>query len=191
MGIRVTHTGQAPTRAWDRQAMAFLADAAKGAVIARTFYQGIGEDGAPLAPYSTRPMTVTFASPLARRLKPKGGEPAWGRGHPRRLGPRKWKVVGRYYKGGYAQFKSESRKGPRNAEVDLVLSGTLMRPLRVKRVTLDSATIGISGRALAYGGAVDARRPFMGLGPADEETMQVAFETAVNAAARRSARGAG
>ena len=82
-------------------------------------------------------------------------------------------------------------KGPRNAEVDLVLSGTLMRSIRVKRVNLDSAIIGATGGALTYAGAVDARRPFMGLGPADEETMQVAFETAVNAAARRSARGAG
>lgn len=196
MGITVTRTGTFPTRAWDRQAMAMLADGARSVMVTRTFYDGRGEDGTPLAPYSTRPMTVSYKSPTARRLKPKGGEPAYGRGHPRRLirngrapAGRGWVVVGRYYEGGYAQYKQDSRKGPRNAEVDLTLSGTLLRSIRVKRVGETSATIGATGAALAYAGAVDARRPFFGLSAEDREALDLVFSEAMAAAAERSARG--
>ena len=206
MGIVVKRTGSAPTQVWDRQAMARFANGVKGIVEVRTFQNGIGQSGEPLKPYSTTPIKVYYRSQRgdtsvrpARntgiRLKPKGGLPFfWVRGPRRADGTydRKYigKEAGRFYPGGYGQYKRESRKGPRNAEVDLVLSGTMAREFGVKRVGETEALIGVSGASVTYAGFVDAARPFMGLGPADEELALGEFEAAIDGAVKRSTRNA-
>lgn len=168
-----------PTQLGGVQLMEVLGKAVQAEIVQRTFQQGIGEDGRPLAPYSDRPITIAFGSETAQRLSPKGGAPAYGRGHPRRLltpggtAPRGagWKVIGRYYVGGYGAFKLASRRGLVNklgasgASPDLVLSGQLARSFRVVAADSQRVTIAITGAALEYGPATDARRPWIGLSP--------------------------
>lgn len=204
MGVKVTRPTQAfPSKCWDVRAMTQLAKAAQAAIVERTFHRGVGDNDRPLAPYSDKPRSISFASDTGRRLKPKGGLPAYGRGHPRKLlgasgrAPRGsgWTIVGRYYPGGYAEYKRASRKGLTNGmgatgvEVNLTLSGQLSRSLRVIRVSRTAATIGLTGAARAYGSHVDAARPFLGLSPQDGVDLEPAFSDIMAAAMERGARG--
>lgn len=168
-----------PTQLGGVRLMEIIGKAVQTEIVERTFQQGLGEDGRPMAAYSTRPMTVSFGSETASRLSPKGGAPAYGRGHPRRMltaggrAPRGsgWTITGRYYVGGYGAFKLASRKGLANklgatgASPDLVLSGQLARSFRVVAADSTRVTIAITGSALEYGPATDARRPWIGLSP--------------------------
>lgn len=84
MSLRVIHTGErTPEFNWTAKHMRQFAVLMRSHLVRRTFDLGIGMDGQPLAKYSTRPITVSFESDLARRLKPKGGLPAYGRGRAR------------------------------------------------------------------------------------------------------------
>lgn len=65
---------------WDDKAIAQVALAAVAAVVERTFHKGLGDNDEPMQPYSTRPITIAFESDTGRRLKPKGGLPAYGVG---------------------------------------------------------------------------------------------------------------
>lgn len=202
MSIKVRPLGTVPTSVWDVQAMEALAVSVRGIIVERTQVRGIGEDGNPLAPYSTRPITISFASDTAARLKPKGGNPAYGRGHPRRLltasgrAPRGagWVITGRYYPGGYAEYKRSSRLGLTSRSgragvlVDLTLSGQMMREFRVRKTTRLSAIIGLTGEAAIYGSQVNAARPWIGLAESDAPAVDASFGAIVADAMRRGER---
>lgn len=201
MGVKVSITGSIATQAWDAQAMAALASTVLAAVTERTFDRGIGEDGTGHKAYSTRPLKMYKRSDTARRMSPKGGASfAWVRG-PRLPGGGcdKSKIGqegGRFYGGGYAEYKRASRKGLTNrsgatgVEVNLTLSGQLSRSLRVIRASRTAATIGITGAARLYGSHVDAARPFLGLSPQDGADLEPHFSDIMAAAMERGARGA-
>jgi len=81
VNLRVIHTGEGtPQFAWTAEHMRKLALAMRAHLVRRTFDLGIGADGKPMKPYSTRPITIAFDSETGRRLKPKGGQPAYGAG---------------------------------------------------------------------------------------------------------------
>ena len=81
MSLRVIHTGEGtPQFNWTAEHMRKLALAMRAHLVRRTFDLGIGQDGKPHKPYSTRPITIAFDSETGRRLKPKGGQPAYGAG---------------------------------------------------------------------------------------------------------------
>lgn len=204
MGVKVTRPAHTfPLKCWDVQAMTQLAKAAQAAIVERTFHRGVGADDQPLAAYSDNPRSISFKSDTGRRLKPKGGLPAYGRGHPRKLlgasgrAPRGsgWTVVGRHYPGGYAEYKRSSRRGIVNgigaggAPVDLVLSGQLSRSLEIVAVSQARATIAIKGAALEYGPATDARRPWLAHSPRDVRDLEEgALPAIIDAALRRGSR---
>jgi phage gpG-like protein len=196
MGFKVTTTGALPTRPWDQQAMREFATAAHGQLVERTFSQGLGESGQKHAAYSTRPCKIYDRSQTGRRLKAKGGVSfVWVRG-PRRSssktgarGHDRTKIgqhAGMFYSGGYAAYKHASRKGATGIAVDLTLSGTLARSLRVGNVRRLTAIIGLQGAARQYGPHVDANRPFLGFGPADQKDLSEALNISTLGALERS-----
>ncbi|MDP3908851.1 MAG: hypothetical protein Q8Q14_00530 [Gemmatimonadales bacterium] len=171
VGIRIEGTRLDDITLWDEQAMAAVTAWSVEIIVNRTTRLGIGADGEPLAAYATKAMTVGLRSETAIRLKPKGGKPAYGPGRPRRLlsasgrppAGKSWPITGRYYDGGYREYKQASRKGNiRSAEVDLVLSGQLMRSIDAVQVTAEQGTVSIRGPAREYGPAVNEDRPFLG-----------------------------
>lgn len=202
ISIRRTGTG-VPREVWDDKAMAQVALAALGAVTERTFSRGLGDDDKALAPYSKRPVTISFESDTGQRLAPKGGLPAYGRGRPRRLlssgglAPRGkgWTITGRHYPGGYGEYKRSSRKGLTNRQgasgvtPDLVLSGNLSRSVSILRTSRYAAVIGFKGSALEYGPATDAARPWFAHSPEDLRDIDETVTLAVESAMKRSARG--
>jgi hypothetical protein len=189
MTITVRPLGTVPTSVWDVQAMEALAVAVRGIIVERTQNRGIGEDGNPLKRYSTRPLTIEFDSDTGRRLHPKGGKPAYGRSaNGRRV------IVGRYYPGGYAEYKRSSRlkliskSGRAGVSVDLTLSGQMMEEFRVRKTTLLSALIGLTGEAAIYGAEVNAARPWIGLADSDAPAVEASFDAIVADAMRRGER---
>lgn len=169
-----------PAGIWDARAMRQYALAVHAAIVERTFQRGVGQDDRDLRRYSTRPTTIPFASETAKRLTPKGGEPAYGPGRPRKLlvsgrppNGKKWPQTGRHYPGGYAQYKRESRRGMRNRDgavgvlVDLTLSGQMRRSFRIVWVSRTEAAISLTGQPLEYGPQTDRARPWIGLSPTD------------------------
>lgn len=118
-----------------------------------------GADGEPLRAYSTRRLYVRLGSETARRLAPKGGVPIKGEGG---------EVTSVRYDGGYAQYKRESRRGRiASGEVDLTLSGQMLREIRPTVVQETVVEVEHTGGSAVYGPAVDAKRPHMALA-ADE-----------------------
>jgi len=206
MSITIRRTGQpVPRDVWDDRAMAQVALAALAAVTERTFSRGLGDDDKPLKAYSTRPVTISFESDTGQRLAPKGGLPAYGRGHPRRLlvngnAPRGkgWNITGRHYPGGYAEYKRSSRRGLTNrmgtagTSPDLVLSGNLARSVAILRSSRYGAVIGFKGSALTYGPATDETRPWFAHSPEDlqdlDETVTAVVQDAMTRSARRGTR---
>lgn len=159
---------------WTEADSAAIGEASVGIMIARV-YEGQGADGEPFAPYSTRPMTVSLGSETALRLAPKGGQP---------VKDKTGKVTGIRYPGGYRQYKHESRRrGLRagTAEVDLTLSGQLMRSLRVVMADETSAVVGVTGAPQEYAEAVDAKRPFLGLTAAEAQELEDEVVARINA----------
>lgn len=179
MNVKMTRTVSgppAPASLFTAQDMATIGTLSASQTVSRTFNRGLGLDDAPHARYSTRALKVYSRSPTGRALVPKGGEPfPWVRGPRRRTGgydaSRIGDEAGKKYSGGYSQYKRESRKGVtgRGVEVDLVLTGDLSRQVGLIRSSATEALVGVKGSARAYAGAVDARRPFMGLSPKDQD----------------------
>jgi hypothetical protein len=199
VSVTVKRSGaRTPLALWDELATRQLGAVVAAAIVERTFHRGQGDDDGALAPYSTRATSVSFDSDTGRRLKPKGGLPAYGRGHPRRLisaggrAPKGWTVTGRHYPGGYAQYKRDSRRGLTNklgasgAAVDLVLSGELARSIRVRTASRYAVIVGITGAALRYGPGTDARRPWLDISPQDARDIDAALPSIVQGAADRS-----
>jgi hypothetical protein len=186
--------------------MSQVAHAALAAVVERTFSRGLGDDDKPMKAYSTRPTTISFASDTGRRLTPKGGLPAYGRGRPRKMltatGRARrgsgWVITGRHYEGGYAEYKRSSRRGLTNrlgatgSNPDLVLSGRLSRSVAILRTSRFAAAIGLKGEAAVYGPATDEARPWFAHSPEDlrdlDDTVIAVVESAMTRSARLGAR---
>lgn len=120
--------------------------------------EGIDANGKAFKEYSQKTLYVSFKG---ARLKPKGGRKT-----------KSGKSI--YYKGGYQQYKHESRRRNKNAdsaEVDLVLSGQLMNNLVVKEATPQGFRIGLTEHVSSYGYHVNAKREFLGLTPKDVEIL--------------------
>ncbi len=196
MGVEIRTTGALPTRCWDVQASREVGLSVRTIVVNRTFRQGRGLSDAPHKPYSTRPMTVAMGNGGGTRLAPKGGKPAYGRGHPRRLLTAKgnarkaqgWQITGRYYEGGYAEYKASSRKGrgadpnpsgaPKlptspggTAAVDLILTGRMERGFQLLDWSVDRVVVGIdpASESASYAPHTHAARAWIGLSPADQK----------------------
>lgn len=184
MGVRMITSGALPTRIWDLQASKELGQVARATIVTRTFTKGLGLNDAAHRAYSPKgPITISFVSETARRLKPKGGLPAYGRGHPRRLLTKTgrstkasgWKITGRRYEN-YGAYKASSKKtGTGQAAVDLTLSGQLQREFVVKTTELARVEIGLTGEATVYGTHVHAARPWIGISPADQKVISAAL----------------
>lgn len=177
MGVKVRTSGPPiPSARWTVEDMRILAAATHAAVSERTFSRGRGVDDRPFRGYSEEPLKLYARSSTGRALAPKGGTPfPWVRGPKRRTGgydaSRIGQEAGRFYPGGYRQYKKSSRvgfvssTGRGGVEVDLTLSGRMSRGFRVLRVSRFSAIIGLSGASRTYGAHVDADRPFLGTSP--------------------------
>ena len=130
-------------------------------LIRRRTTNGIDANGDPFRGYSTTPTYIS------RRAfpRPRGGIP-------------KPKTV--YYKGGYRQYKKESRQpgtvGTRQnskaskptAEVDLTRTGLMLNSLKVVDHYAQGFTIRVTGKASNYAHHVDNLRHFMGLAEDDK-----------------------
>lgn len=177
MPVKVRTSGPPiPSARWTVEDMRTFAAAAHAAVSVRTFNEGRGVDDRLFRRYSKRPLKLYARSSTGRALAPKGGMPfPWVKGPKQRAGgydaSRIGQEAGRYYEGGYREFKRASRvgfvssTGRIGAEVDLILSGRMARGFRVLRVSQFSAAIGLTGEARDYGAHVDADRPFLDTSP--------------------------
>lgn len=189
MSIEATHNFGAtwPSFVWDLTAMRDVAEALRTSLIQRTFFEGLDVDDNGMKAYSTKPVVIYRNSETARRLKPKGGTPWKGQ-----RGPNKGKVVGRFYKGGYAQYKEESRKGlkpGKSVEVDLILSGQLSRSIAVQAISKTGVTITPRGAAVAYAAATHAKRNWWGISQRNYADLQAALPEIIGACINRAVRG--
>lgn len=147
----------------DRTTMAALGQLATATINLR-IRDGQSTEGKRFKPYSTRKITIRLDSGTAARLKPKGG----------RLSRSGDSMV---FDGGYAEYKKLSRKGGIvGHEVDLTLSGSMLRRLGVKSTTKDSVEVGVSHESATYAGAVDKERPFLSI--SERELDELADEIA-------------
>lgn len=159
---------------WTEADSAAVAEAVVATIIGR-IYQGQGADGEPFAPYSTRPTTISLGSETAMRLTPKGGQP---------VKDKTGKVTGVRYPNGYAQYKHESRRRSARAgtaEVDLTLSGQLVRSIRVVTADESTAVVGVTGAPQEYADALDSKRPFLGLTAAEAADIEEEVVARINA----------
>lgn len=187
MGVKVKiDLSRFPARLVDEAAMKDIAEQLRASIVQRAFFEGLDVKDTRFDDYSEKPRVVYYRSETGRRLKPKGGVEWIGR-----RGPRKGEAVGRYYEGGYRQFKAESRKGltESSVEVDLILSGQLSRSLRVVRTTSTQARIEVRGGATAYAQGVNQKREWLGVSPRNVEDLNAVLPEIVAAAASRSTAG--
>ncbi len=135
--------------------------------------RSMGADGEPFRRYSTRRMYVRLGSETARRLAPKGGVPVKGKDGT---------VISVRYDGGYAQYKRESRRGNiATGEVDLTLSGQMLREIRPTVVTETLVEVDHTGGSAVYGPGVDAKRPHMALAKDEVPKLDRLIESIVDA----------
>ena len=189
MSIQATHNFGAtwPSFVWDLTAMRDVAEVLRTSLVQRTFFEGLDVNDNGLKAYSTKPVVIYNNSETARRLKPKGGTPWKGQ-----RGPNKGKVVGRFYKGGYAQYKEESRKGlkpGKSVEVDLILSGQLSRSIAVQAISKTGVTITPRGAAVTYAAATHAKRNWWGISQRNYADLQAALPEIIGACINRAVRG--
>jgi hypothetical protein len=153
-----------PSSLWTAKDSARLAADTLAAIKLRTS-KGIDANGAPFIDYSTRPLYVSYRG---ARLKPKGGRVS-------RTG------LSVYYKGGYKQYKVESRRMGRgsSALVDLVLSGTLMNNLVILHADAQRFIIGLTQHVRHYGYEVNNDREFLGLSQRDVNVLVSAVQLAI------------
>ena len=189
MSIEATHDFGAtwPSFVWDLKAMRDVAEVLRTSLVQRTFFEGLDVNDNGLKSYSTKPVVIYRSSETARRLKPKGGTPWKGQ-----RGPNKGRVVGRFYKGGYAQYKEESRKGlkpGKSIEVDLILSGQLSRSIGVQAISKTGVTITPRGAAVAYAGATHLKRNWWGISPRNNADLVAALPEIIGACVNRAVAG--
>ena len=189
MSIEATHDFGAtwPSFVWDLKAMRDVAEVLRTSLVQRTFFEGLDVNDNGMKAYSTKPVVIYRNSETARRLKPKGGTPWKGQ-----RGPNKGRVVGRFYKGGYAQYKEESRKGlkpGKSIEVDLILSGQLSRSIGVQAISKTGVTITPRGAAVAYAGATHLKRNWWGISPRNNADLVAALPEIIAACVNRAVAG--
>ena len=189
MSIEATHDFGAtwPSFVWDLKAMRDVAEVLRTSLVQRTFFEGLDVNDSGMKAYSTKPVVIYRNSETARRLKPKGGTPWKGQ-----RGPNKGRVVGRFYKGGYAQYKEESRKGlkpGKSIEVDLILSGQLSRSIGVQAISKTGVTIPPRGAAVAYAGATHLKRNWWGISPRNNSDLVAALPEIIGACISRAVAG--
>ena len=146
-----------PRSLWTQRDSMRLAMNTLAAIKMRTA-KGLDAHNIPFKGYSKKPIFVAYKG---ARLKPKGG--------------RKTKK-GVFYKGGYKQYKHDSRgrsnepDSTDSAEVDLVLSGNMMNSLVVHKATPTYFIIGLNAHGM-YGYAVNETREFLGLSLTDVDVL--------------------
>lgn len=188
MSIEATHNFGStwPSFVWDLTAMRDVAEVLRTSMVQRTFFEGLDTNDAPLKAYSSKPVVIYNKSETARRLKPKGGQPWKGR-----RGPGKGRVVGRFYAGGYAEFKEQSRKGlnANSVEVDLILSGQLSRSVAVQAISKTGVRISPRGSAVAYAAATNDKRQWWGISPRNNSDLVAALPAIIGACINRAVAG--
>ena len=189
MSIEATHDFGAtwPSFVWDLKAMRDVAEVLRTSLVQRTFFEGLDVNDNGLKAYSAKPVVIYRNSETARRLKPKGGTPWKGQ-----RGPNKGRVVGRFYKGGYAEYKELSRKGlkpGKSVEVDLILSGQLSRSIGVQAISKTGVTITPRGAAVAYAGATHLKRNWWGISPRNNADLVAALPEIIGACINRAVAG--
>ena len=188
MSIEANHDFGAtwPSFVWDLKAMRDVAEVLRTSLVQRTFFEGLDVDDNGMKAYSTKPVVIYNKSETARRLKPKGGTPWKGK-----RGPNKGRVVGRFYEGGYAEYKEQSRKGlnERSVEVDLILSGQLSRSIGVQAISKTGVTITPRGAAVAYAGATHLKRNWWGISPRNNADLVAALPEIISACINRAVAG--
>lgn len=189
MSIEATHDFGAtwPSFVWDLKAMRDVAEVLRTSLVQRTFFEGLDVNDNGLKAYSTKPVVIYNKSETARRLKPKGGTPWKGR-----RGPNKGRVVGRFYKGGYAEYKELSRKGlkpGKSIEVDLILSGQLSRSISVQAISKTGVTITPRGAAVAYAAATNDKRNWWGISQRNYVDLQAALPQIIGECINRAVAG--
>lgn len=209
MGMTIKTAGSFPVTVWDDRASQQLGLLASNLIKERTSL-GRGEDDGAMAPYSVDPMKVYHRT--TRRLsqgvsRPKMPPPMGGVAFNWVRGPRmpgggydKSKIGqegGRFYAGGYAQYKKSSRKGlttasgKSGAEVDLTLSGQMLREFGVIRHGRYSVTIGLKGQGRVYGPYTDLARPWIAISPENARELDIVLPGIVTGAQRRDGGGNG
>jgi hypothetical protein len=175
---RITMQGAppVPTTVVDRVAMLRIGSDGVAIIRART-QRGIDADGQTMPGYSTRRIYVsTERKGTGARLSPKGGTLS---------------RTGRTmrFDGGYAEFKRLSRQagvlpsggaatGP-TAEVDLTLSGEMLRSLAPESATDNEVTIQTSPRTADQAAGVSELRPFVGFSDADRVALEASASAAI------------
>lgn len=168
-------TGDLKARArrfWQKSDTMILAQVLVNSIQKRAFMDSKGANDREHKRYSTKPIYISNKSKTARRLKPKGGVKT---------------KKGRFYAGGYRQYKMESQKS--GGRVNLTLSGQLLRSIRITKSAKFAAKVGMTGSAKVYGRFVDQRRPFMGISRKDSKVIAAAFHDLIKSrlAGRRAA----
>ena len=130
----------------DARGMTSIGNAAV-ALIRKRAGEGRAFTGGDFRPYSTRPIYISRNRGTGARLAPKGGRPS-------RTG------ASVFYAGGYAEYK---RASTGSGVVNLTLSGQLMRSIAVAKATARAVVVQAGGGTVAYAGAVNDARPFMGI----------------------------
>jgi len=151
-------------RFWLKSDTMILAQVLVNSIQKRAFMDGLGANDRPHKRYSTKPIYISNKSKTARRLKPKGGVKT---------------KKGRFYEGGYRQYKMQSQKS--SGKVNLTLSGRLLRSIRITQSRRFTAKVGMTGSAKVYGRFVDQRRPFMGISKKDSEAIRAVFNDLLKA----------
>lgn len=165
----------------DRQSMLMIGNAMVAIIRSRTV-AGADAKGRPFKGYATNPIYIPIGRGTGLRLAPKGGEVS---------------RTGRSmrFKGGYQEYKRKSRRPgvtPRGgassattSEVDLTLSGQLMRSVHVAQATDDAVVVQTNDGTARYAGPVNDRREFMGIAPSDYDDLEAAAADAIEDALRR------
>lgn len=175
--VRVPKVKGDPRAWWTADDTAAVAVSAV-ALIQRRTIRGIDAHGRPFVGYSTiGPIYINPNRGTGARLKPKGGQPTRIGRNPGRAG------VSQKFRS-YRDFKAKSRKpgqvnsvyAAASSEVDLVLSGRMLKSIRVREHSRMVALIGVGEETRSYAGAVHDKRPFMGLTDPDLELLLPGIE---------------
>ena len=158
-----------PRSVWTERDTRALAQNTLASIKMRTS-RGIDANGEPFDAYSTRPI---YIAKQGAKLKPKGGRPT-----------KSGKSI--YYEGGYQEYKQSSRRrqsmpttrtgAGQSAEVDLVLSGSLMNNFVVLEATPNSFKLGLTKHVQHYGYDVNEYRQFIGLTSKEVDILVEAIE---------------
>ena len=169
-----------PTVFTDAVAMAQIGNAVKILIVRRT-QRGTDANGRAFLGYATNPIWISTGT--GRPLAPKGGTLS-----------RTGKTM--RFDGGYKEYKERSR-GPgqrpsvstpaaSTSEVDLLLTGDLMRSIKVTETTAETVTVAAGvGMATEYADPVNDRREFMGIAPDDVPLLEAEATEAIRGAMRR------